>query len=175
MMASQTNGSNGTSSPTFRVGDKAVHPSHGVGEVMELEQRELGGRNATIYVLRIMDTGLKVMVPMEAAERVGLRRVMQADQAEEIFDILKAPEVAVDVQPWSRRFRAYTEMLKSGLPTEIAKVLRDMYRLKFDKDLSFGERRLLDQARSLLVQELALAKEVEPASIEGEIKQILTA
>ena len=69
MMASQTNGSNGTTSPTFRVGEKAVHPSHGVGEVMELEQRELGGRNATIYVLRIMDTGLKVMVPMEAAER----------------------------------------------------------------------------------------------------------
>jgi len=85
-----------------------------------------------------------------------------------------APEVAVDVQPWNRRFRAYTEMLKSGLPSEIAKVLRDMYRLKFDKDLSFGERRLLDQARSLLVQELALAKKVKPDSIEGEIQQILS-
>jgi CarD family transcriptional regulator len=66
-------------------------------------------------------------------------------------------------------------MLKSGLPTEIAKVLRDMYRLKGDKDLSFGERRLLDQAKSLLVQELALATHVEPVSIEGEIKQILSA
>ncbi len=176
MMAS-TNGSDGTTAPApiFSVGDKAVHPSHGVGEVTGLEERELSGRAATIYVLKIIDTGLKVMVPMEAAARVGLRRVMQADQAEEIFEILKAPEVAVDVQPWSRRFRAYTEMLKSGLPTEIAKVLRDMYRLKFDKDLSFGERRLLDQARSLLVQELALAKGVAPDSIEGQIKLILSA
>jgi CarD family transcriptional regulator len=66
-------------------------------------------------------------------------------------------------------------MLKSGLPQEIAKVLRDMYRLKFDKDLSFGERRLLDQARSLLIQELALAKKVAPSSIEGEIQQIFSA
>jgi CarD family transcriptional regulator len=66
-------------------------------------------------------------------------------------------------------------MLKSGLPSEIAKVLRDMYRLKFDKDLSFGERRLLDQARSLLVQELALAKKVPPSTMEGEIQQIFSA
>ena len=94
---------------------------------------------------------------------------------QEIIDILRAPEVAVDMQPWNRRFRAYTEMLKSGAPAEIAKVLRDMYRLKFDKDLSFGERRLLDQAKSLLVQELALAKKVDPARIEGEIREILSA
>jgi CarD family transcriptional regulator len=73
------------------------------------------------------------------------------------------------------RFRAYTEMLKSGSPYEIAKVLRDMYRLKFDKDLSFGERRLLDQAKSLLVKELALAKQMNPGAMEGEISQIFTA
>lgn len=66
-------------------------------------------------------------------------------------------------------------MLKSGLPAEIAKVLRDMYRLKFDKDLSFGERRLLDQARSLLIQELALAKKVQRTVIEGEILEIFQA
>jgi CarD family transcriptional regulator len=115
------------------------------------------------------------MVPTEQAARVGLRPVMQTEQAQQILDILRAPEVAVDLQPWNRRFRAYTEMLRSGLPTEIAKVLRDMYRLKFDKDLSFGERRLLDQARGLLIHELALAKQVERSSIEGEIQEIFTA
>jgi CarD family transcriptional regulator len=159
---------------TFKVGEMAVHPKHGVGEVTEIEERDLGGKKAQFYVLKIVDTGLKVMVPTDAAERVGLRPIMKKKEAQGIFDILKTPEVAVDVQPWNRRFRAYTEMLKSGLPTEIAKVLRDMYRLKFDKDLSFGERRLLDQARSLLVQELALAKKVKPDAIEGEIQQILS-
>jgi CarD family transcriptional regulator len=159
----------------FKSGDMAVHPKHGVGEVVEVEERDVGGRKTTFYVLKIVDTGLKVMVPTDAAARVGLRPVMKKREAQKILDILKTPEVAVDVQPWNRRFRAYTEMLKSGLPSEIAKVLRDMYRLKFDKDLSFGERRLLDQARSLLVQELALAKKVKPDSIEGEIQQILSA
>lgn len=159
---------------TFKTGEMAVHPKHGVGEVTEIEERDLGGKKAQFYVLKIIDSGLKVMVPIDAAERVGLRSIMKKKEAQGIFEILKTPEVAVDVQPWNRRFRAYTEMLKSGLPTEIAKVLRDMYRLKFDKDLSFGERRLLDQARSLLVHELALAKKVKPDAIEGEIQQILS-
>ncbi len=172
MQSSQVSG---PMAPSFKVGDRAVHPSHGVGEVVELEEREFAGRRASFYVLKIIDSGLKVMVPTDAASRVGLRPVMKKKEAEKILEILRAPEVAVDVQPWNRRFRAYTEMLKSGLPAEIAKVLRDMYRLKFDKDLSFGERRLLDQARSLLVQELALAKKVTAASIEGEIQEIFSA
>lgn len=159
----------------FKVRDMAVHPAHGVGEVAAIEDRELGGRKSSVYVLKILDTGLKVMVPTEAASRVGLRPVMKKREALQILDILRAPEVAVDLQPWNRRFRAYTEMLKSGLPGEIAKVLRDMYRLKFDKDLSFGERRLLDQARSLLIQELALAKKVDRSSIDSEIQQIFSA
>ena len=162
------------SNHTFEVGQMAVHPAHGVGEVSDIEERELGGRKSPCYVLKILGSGLKVMVPKDAAPRVGLRPVMEQRQAQEILEILRAPEVAVDLQPWNRRFRAYTEMLKSGLPVEIAKVLRDMYRLKFDKDLSFGERRLLDQARGLLVQELALAKKVDRSNIEGEIQQIFS-
>lgn len=161
--------------PSFKVGDMAVHPKHGVGQILEIEQKDFGGTVTPCYVLKILDTGLKVFIPTEAAARVGIRGVMKKKEALKILDILRAPEVAVDLQPWNRRFRAYTEMLKSGLPTEIAKVLRDMYRLKFDKDLSFGERRLLDQARSLLVQELALAKKVDAKSIDAEIQQIFSA
>jgi CarD family transcriptional regulator len=159
----------------FKVGEMSVHPKHGVGEIVAIEEKNIGGKIAAFYILKIVDTGLKVMVPTEAASRVGLRAVMEKREAEEILNILRTPEVAVDMQPWNRRFRAYTEMLQSGLPSEIAKVLRDMYRLKFDKDLSFGERRLLDQARSLLVQELALANDVLPDSIEGKIRDILSA
>jgi CarD family transcriptional regulator len=81
--------------------------------------------------------------------------------------------VAVTSQPWNRRYREYTEMLKSGSPFEVAKVLRDLYRLKGDKELSFGERRLLDQARSLLVTELALARRCKEQRVEQEIESIL--
>jgi CarD family transcriptional regulator len=159
----------------FLLGDKAVHPSHGVGEVIGVEERELGGTKGIFYVLRILDNGMKVMVPTNAVIQVGLRHVMSEPEAEKVIDTMRLREVAVDVQPWSRRFRAYTEMIKSGSPYEIAKVMRDMHRLKFDKDLSFGERRLLDQAKSLLLKELALAKKVTEAEIAATVAEIFKA
>lgn len=161
--------------PAFQPGEMAVHPAHGVGEVTGVEHRDLGGRETAFYVMKILETGNKVMVAVSAAGDVGLRRVMSRSEAARVLEILSAPEVAVDVQPWTRRHRVYTEMLKSGSPFEIAKVLRDMYRLKFDKDLSFGERRLLDQAKGLLVHELALAADMQRAAVEGEIRSILSA
>src|SRR5579872_483514 len=161
--------------PTFVVGDKAVHPAHGVGEVTAIEKREIGGTSNTFYILRILDNGMKVMVPTSAATQVGLRGIMSDKDANAILSTMRAREVAVDVQPWSRRFRVYTEMIKSGSPVEIAKVLRDMNRLKFDKELSFGERRLLDQAKSLLLKELSIAKKKTEAEMSEEIARIFSA
>jgi CarD family transcriptional regulator len=163
-----------TPTPLFNVGDKAVHPSHGVGEVTAIEQREIAGTRATFYILRILDNSMKVMVPKSAASQVGLRAIMSDAEANDILATMRAREVAVDVQPWSRRFRVYTEMIKSGSAGEIAKVLRDMNRLKFDKELSFGERRLLDQARSLLLKELAFAKRKTEAEMAEEIRKIFS-
>ena len=161
--------------PQFDVGDKAVYPAHGVGEVTGIEQRAINKQSKTFYVLRILDSGMKIMVPTDNASQVGLRQVISAEEADQVYDILRAPEVAVDTQPWNRRYREYMDMLKSGSPFKVAKVLRDLYRLKFDKDLSFGERRLLETARSLLVKELALAKDCEESAIDEDIQGIFDA
>jgi CarD family transcriptional regulator len=158
--------------PVFKIGDKAVHPAHGLGEITAIENREFNGAKALYYILRILDNGMKVMVPTNAVTQAGLRSVMAPDEADKVLETMRAREVAVDLQPWSRRFRAYTEMIKSGSPFEVAKVLRDMHRLRFDKDLSFGERRLLDQAKSLLVKELALSKKMTEAELLAEVVQI---
>lgn len=160
---------------TLKVGDKAVHPSHGLGEVVAIEHRVLGGTAGDFYVIRILDNGMRVMVPVATAPQAGLRCVMSAKEADAVIDTMRAREVAVDLQPWSRRFRAYTEMIKSGSPHEVAKVLRDMYRLKFDKDLSFGERRLLDQAKSLLMKELSVAKKMTEEALQEQIAEIFRA
>ena len=157
------------------VGDKAVHPLHGLGEVSSIEHREVGGVSGDFYILRILDKGMRVMVPKNSASSSGLRAVMSEKDANAVLDTLRAPETAVDLQPWSRRFRAYTEMMKSGSPHEVAKVLRDMFRLKFDKDLSFGERRLLDQAKSLLMKELAAAKKISEADLMAEVSEMFKA
>jgi len=157
---------------TFKVGDKAVYPAHGVGEVTDIRVQKIGGQERTFYILRIIDNGTKIMVPTQTAAQTGLRKVISKNDAKDVITILKSKEVAVKTQPWNRRYREYMDMLKSGSPFEVAKVLRDLFRLKSDKDLSFGERRLLDTARSLLVAELALALRQKEASVEKDIQEI---
>lgn len=159
----------------LEVGDKAVHPKHGLGEVIAIEQREIGGMKGEFFIMRILDNGMRVMVPRASAQAAGLRPVMSSKEADKVLETMRAREVAVDLQPWSRRFRAYTEMIKSGSPHEVAKVLRDMYRLKFDKDLSFGERRLLDQAKSLLMKELAAAKRMSEPELQAQVDEMFRA
>lgn len=159
----------------LEVGDKVVHPSHGLGEISAIEHREIGGAKGEFFIIRILDNGMRVMVPRTSAQAAGLRPVMSSKEADKVLETMKAREVAVDLQPWSRRFRAYTEMIKSGQPNEVAKVLRDMYRLKFDKELSFGERRLLDQAKSLLLKELAAAKGMTEAALQEHVDEMFRA
>lgn len=156
----------------FKVGDKAVYPAHGVGEVTAIQQRSLGGRERSFYILKVLENGMKIMVPVETAAQAGLRPLMARKDAKKVMEILEADEVAVKTQPWNRRYREYMEMLKSGSPYEVAKVLRDLYRLKTEKDLSFGERRLLDTARSLLVTELAIALKTKEGKLEAEIQSL---
>lgn len=160
----------------FKVGDKAVHPAHGVGEVTAIESRDIAGSRGSFYVLRILDSGMKVMVPTNAAEAVGLRSVMTRREADRVLEVFRIRERAVGNGPWNRRQRAYHEMLKSGSPYEVAKVLRDLYVIKFrnEKELSYGERRLMDQAKALLVKEIALAKKTTEAAVEREIEAMFT-
>ncbi len=156
----------------FKVGDKAVYAAHGVGEVMGIEKRDVAGTKKSFYVLKILDSGMKVLIPTETAKSAGLREVISKKQAAQVMEVLESNEIAVESQPWNRRQREYMDMLKSGSPIQVARVLRDLYRLKAAKDLSFGERRLLDTARSLLIKELALARRVKETVIEGEITAI---
>jgi CarD family transcriptional regulator len=161
--------------PMLKPGDMAVYPAHGVGEILGIEQRDAGGKTAAYYVLKIIETGSKIMVAVASADAGGLRSVMSSEEAMAVLKVLRAPEMASQAQPWNRRQRVYAEMLKSGLPLEIAKVLRDMSRRREDKDLSFAERKLLDQARALLLHELALATGQPRAALEAELRTIFAA
>ena len=157
----------------FKVGENAVHPKHGVGEVTSIESKEIAGNRKTFYMLRIIDSGIKVMVPLDVAERVGLRALISRKDADKVLSVLRDLEAVVGSDARSRRGAEYVEMVHSGSPFEVAKVLRDLTRLKTDTELSFGELRLLDQARSLLVTELALARKCNEDHVEAEIQGIL--
>ena len=156
----------------FSVGDKAVYPVHGVAEVVALEQRDIGGNTTSVYILKIVDSGLKIMVPTMNAGSVGLRDLITSKQVKEVYAILKSRDIPRDTQTWNRRYREYMEKIKTGSVFEIAEVLRDLSVLRATKDLSFGERKMLETARGLMIKELALAKGVTEDKISTEIDAI---
>src|SRR3981081_2161322 len=157
---------------TFKVGDKAVYPGQGVGEVMGIEHKDIAGQRQSFYVLKIMENGMKILIPINKVGSVGLRSLIDEKAVVKGYTILKQKDIVVDSATWNRRYREYMEKIKTGSIFEIAEVLRDLYRLKFDKDLSFGERKMLDTAKSLLVKELSLAQKVKEEDIEEELKEL---
>ena len=160
---------------SFSVGDKAVHPAHGVGEITQIEERLIGSDKIDFYILKLLNGKAgTIRVALNAVDRVGLRQVMSRSAAKTVLNELKKDEMAVTSQPWNRRYREYTEMLKSGSPIKVAKVLRDLSKVRSDKgELSYGEKKLMEQARKLLISELALARRVREETIERDIDKIL--
>lgn len=157
---------------SLKIGDKAVYPAHGVGEVTAIETQEIAGYEQTFYILHILANGMTVMVPTNAVRQVGLREVINAEQVTRVFAVLKEKEISVDAGTWNRRHREYVEKLKTGSIFEVAKVFRDLCLVGNAKELSFGERKLLDTSRSLLVSELACAKSCAPDEVDAKLDKL---
>jgi CarD family transcriptional regulator len=161
-----------TEKQLFKVGDKAVYPAQGVAEVISIEEKDIAGNRLKFYVLRILDTNRKIMVPVNNAKSVGLRRPISEEEIEEIFAILRERTIAFDNQTWNRRYRGFMDKIKTGSVFDVAEVMRDLYRLKAEKSLSFGERRMLETARALIVKEIAVTREKSEEKIQAEIEEI---
>ncbi|MCC6137896.1 MAG: CarD family transcriptional regulator [Bdellovibrionaceae bacterium] len=156
----------------FLVGDNAVYPGHGVGEVTSIETKEIMGSKQTFYSIRILESGMKIMVPKSNVTNVGLRPIISKIEAGKVLEILKQKNIKIDNQTWNRRYREYMEKIKTGSVYEIAEVLRDLFLLRVDKELSFGERKMLDTARSLLFKELSLATSTSELSEQEDVRAI---
>ncbi len=159
----------------FNVGDKAVYPAQGVAEIVGIDQKEISGKIQCFYVLRVLDSDMRILVPVDKAEQVGLRSIVQKDEIREVYDILKDKDLHVDKQTWNRRYRGFMEKIKTGSLFEVAEVFRDLSRLKSSKTLSFGERRMLDTAKNLIVKELSVAKNTPEMKVEKELESIFSA
>jgi len=158
----------------FSVGDNAVYPAHGVGVIEAIERKIISGNEEWFYVMRILNNGMTIMIPKSNVSAVGLRQVVSKKQVNEIYKILKRKEVSKDNnQTWNRRYRQYTEMIKTGSVFEIAEVFRILFRLKKVKELSFGEKKILDTAQNLLVKEISIAKNQEEKLVQEEMDNIL--
>jgi len=162
-------------STCFSIGDNAVYPAHGVGVIEAIETKVISGETLTFYVMRILQNGMMIMIPKKNVGSVGLRQVISKDQVNQIYQILKTKEGPRDVNlTWNRRYRQYTEKIKTGSIFEIAEVLRVLFRLKRTKELSFGEKKILDTVQNLLVKEISIVKRQKEEDTRKEMANILT-
>jgi len=158
----------------FKVGDRAVFPGQGVGEVTSIEDFEVDGDSYQMYVIEmtVRGTPLCIRMPVANAGAKGVRNVIPAEAVERIYDVLRDKDTPADKQTWNRRYREYTNKVNTGDPLEVAAVLRDLCRLKTEKTLSFGERNMFELTHSLIVEEVAIARDVDGSVIEAELEAI---
>ena len=162
-------------SAAFGVGDPVFSPAHGLGEVVAIERREVDGVACDFYVIVIdvQGTDIRLVVPVQGARAVGLRRPIDRKTATSVLGVFKEQRSAVEGIPWVRQIRHYQQLLHSGSAEEVARVLRDLLRLRLRRELSFGQRRLLDTARRMLVKEVALAFGDTEARVERRLAKAM--
>lgn len=157
----------------FKTGDMAVYPAHGVGKIESIEMKDIGGLEQKFYIMKILDTGMVVMIPT-STNGTGLRSIIPSKEVKKVYAILKQKDVEILPQPWNQRYRDYTQKIKSGSVYEIASVLRDLNVLSADKSLSFGEKKMMETAKGLLVTEIALANQTKEQAVEDDLDKIFS-
>lgn len=157
----------------FNVGEMAVYPAHGVGLIESIQEREVGGQPQRFYIMRLLDNDMIIMIPTNNASNIGLRTVINRQVVAEIYTILQSRPGRLSQTTWNRRYRDYMDKIKTGSPLRVAEVLRDLTLLKLEKELSFGERKMLDTAKNLLVKELSLVNNKQEDEVEAKLQELL--
>ncbi len=156
----------------FNLGDHVVCPGHGVGQILSVDTKTVGEDIKSFYIIKVVTNGMKVMIPTDSKD--GVRHLVSVNEIDNVFNLLSDHNVKVDNSTWNRRHREYTLKVKTGSLIEIADVLRQLLLLKMSKKLSFGERKMLDQCKELLVKEIALSSGTPEPEISNKIDSLYT-
>lgn len=149
-----------------------VYPGHGVGKITDIQTKHIGSSEQDFFEIMITAKGMKAMVPVVQADAVGLRKIIPKKTITEVYSIIKDRKTKVISQTWNRRHREYLQKIKTGSVYEIAEVIRDLLILSNGKDLSFGEKKMMDLAQGLLVDEIAIVKARPQEKVKGEIEAL---
>ena len=140
----------------FNVGDYIVYPMHGAGKIAAIEEKDILGEKQSYYILR-MPGEVKVMVPINKAEQIEVRNIIDKTSAAKVFEILEEDQTEMSMN-WNKRYRDNMDKMKSGNIYEVADVVRNLSFKQKEKGLSTGEKKMLINAKQILVSELVLAE-----------------
>ena len=152
----------------FNVGDKIVYPMHGAGVIKNIEEKEILGEKSKYYIMEMPIGEMRVMIPVGKADEVGVREIISMEEMEEVVTILEGDKSKMP-QNWNRRYRANMDKIKSGDIFEIAIVVRNLMLLDVEKGLSTGERKMLGDAKQMLVSEMVLVYDKTVEEVEEMI------
>jgi CarD family transcriptional regulator len=157
----------------FQIGDKVVYPNQGVGIVEQISTRNLTGQPEMFYLLKLSSSSMRVMVPMGSVANVGLRRVTRSSEIGGILEYLQKGRCK-SAQDWKGRFKENSEKMRSGSLMQVAEVMKTLIILNQAKPLSFREKKMLDRARQLLVDEIAVARGQAKEAVEAQLIKSLS-
>ncbi len=152
----------------FNVGDKIVYPMHGAGTIDAIEEKDILGEKQNYYIIK-MPGEVKVMVPISKASDIGVRSVIDKSEAGKVLEVLEANETEMS-NNWNKRYKENMEKMKSGSIYEVADVVRNLSYKQKEKGLSTGEKKMLNNAKQILVSELVLAEHASENEVENLVE-----
>ena len=144
----------------FVIGDKIVYPMHGAGIIEQIEEKKILGESRKYYILKVPCGDMKIMIPVESSEEIGIRAIISEQEVSTVIGILTADSTEMS-NNWNRRYRENMEKLKSGDIFNVAEVVRNLMRTDKEKKLSTGEKKMLNNAKQILISEIILVKGVD--------------
>jgi CarD family transcriptional regulator len=157
----------------YKIGNKVVYPNHGAGTIVGIETKTILDEKKEYYIMKLPIGEMKVMIPVDKIDKIGIRDVISEKKADEVFELLNGEKSKMS-QNWNRRFRANQEKLKTGDIFEVAEVVRNLSIRDREKGLSTGEKKMLSNARQILISELVLAKDMDQESISEKMEDLFT-
>lgn len=157
----------------FKVGDNIVYPMHGVGKIDAVEKKTVLGKRAEYYLISLVNSGMKVMIPVKNASEIGLRSIIAKKDINKVVDILTKSETTQE-DDWKQRYQNNIDKVKSGSVFEVSAVARDLFRRSQEHDLSIMERKLYENAYQLITNELALVKKIDVEEAGNFVSEALS-
>jgi CarD family transcriptional regulator len=157
---------------TFEVGDKVIYPNHGLGVVQRIETKTILGTTCGFYQLRMIANDTTVLVPVENADNVGLRKAVGDEEVDRLFNLLSDGKIDTH-QNWKGRFKDNSDRMRTGSIFDVVEVLKSLTYLARQKNLSFREKRMLDRAKFLVVSEIAEVTHDETPKVEEKVERAL--
>ncbi len=154
----------------FKRDDLVVYPAHGIGRIEDVQVKTIEGERKEFYVVRMIENDMKIMLPVGNTKSIGIRPLIGKEDIRKVFEIFERREISVVASTWNKRYREYMDKIKSGSIFELAEVLRDLHLIQVEKSLSFGEKKMLETARALIVKEIALVAEISESDADEMVR-----